>query len=98
MANPLAYLSVICLGSLSLFGTMATAQQGHPGPDLGKIATQLSVPQSALESCMGDRPKPGKRPERPDASKIASCLTEAGHSVSARDVDAALASAAPARR
>lgn len=98
MNTPLSYLSVICLGGLMLFGTVATAQPGGRGPDLGKIATELGVSKVDLDKCLGDRPKPGKRPQRPDANKVASCLSKAGHTVSAKDVDSALATAAPMPR
>ncbi|WP_170592474.1 hypothetical protein [Ruegeria arenilitoris] len=98
MYHPLSYISVICLGGLMLFGTVAQAQTGHRGPDLGKIASEIGVPQSALQSCLGDRPKPGKRPERPDAGLIASCLSKAGHPSTAQAIEKALAAAAPTPR
>lgn len=98
MHHPLSYVSVICLGGLMLLGKVAQAQTGPRRPDPGNTASEIGVPQSALQSCLGDRPKLGNCPERPDAGKIASCLSKAGHPSTTQAIEKALAAAAPPPR
>ncbi|SIO33241.1 hypothetical protein [Vannielia litorea] len=96
-------LAILSLSAIA-FSASAQQQQRRPGPDLAALASQIGVSTSALEGCMGpgpsgqgERPAEGQRPPRPEAGAIASCLTEAGHKVSADSVDSALAASAPRR-
>ncbi|MCF2905697.1 hypothetical protein L0666_11925 [Octadecabacter sp. CECT 8868] len=83
----------------------ATAQnQDRPqrGPDIAAMASDLGVTEAALQTCM-PRPEPGSqrsqqvRPAAPDAAAIASCLHDAGASLTQAQVDTVLQSHAPER-
>ena len=84
-----------CLGGLILAVGPVQAQQRPPMPDFSAMADELGVSETALTGCLGDKPEPGQRPSRPDAKKIATCLTNAGNSVTSDAVDAALRAMAP---
>ncbi|THH37059.1 hypothetical protein E4Z66_08965 [Aliishimia ponticola] len=92
------YAALILMGGLSLVSGATLAQQRPPEPDFAKAAAALHVSESALRSCLGPRPEPGQRPERPDATKVAACLSDAGHDVTRKDADAALKTIAPPPR
>lgn len=102
------YLAIFVLGGLSLATGAVMAQQQQrpppPEPDFAAISSKLGVPESAIQSCMGERskngqkPSDGQRPGKPDASKISSCLNNAGYKVSEASTDAALAAGAPKRK
>lgn len=92
------YAAVFALGGLSLTAGTSVAQQRPPEPDFAVMASQLNVPESALKSCMGGKPQKGQRPDRPDASKVATCLGNAGYFVTAKATDAALAAGGPPRK
>lgn len=92
------YIAAAALGALSLTAGVSMAQQQRPPrPDFAGAAATLDVPEDALMSCLGPHPEPGQRPPRPDALKIAGCLGNAGHAVSEKAVNAALAAAGPKR-
>lgn len=98
------YSAILFLGSLSLLAGASVAQQQRPPQmEVGRLAQALEVPESALASCLPERPAPGQRPQRsdrparPDAAEIASCLVAEGHRLTAAQVDQALASVAPGR-
>lgn len=96
--KPLFY-AILMVGSLSLPAGAAFAQQQRPpAPDFSSMAATLNVPEAALMKCLGDRPKQGHRPERPNASKVSSCLDTAGYSVTEKSVYSALATAGPPKR
>lgn len=103
-------LAPAVLAGLVLAGC-ASAQQRPPRPDFGALAAGIGVPEAALTTCLRDlrdsgakprdkaeRPAAGERPSRPDGSKLAACLTEAGHPVSAETVAEAMRAAAPPPR
>ncbi|WP_460275839.1 hypothetical protein [Celeribacter sp. ULVN23_4] len=91
---PLSIIAIL-LGGMTLWVAPAHAQQRPQGPDIGALAQKLGVSEAALQGCMGERPKPGQQPERPDAAKLAACLTDAGSTVSSDAVDAALREMTP---
>ncbi len=90
------------MAALALITSAALAQQGPPqGPDLSAMAAELSVSEATLERCMGRRPAPrsdpqsGARPGRPDPNTLSTCLSTAGHAISAADIGAVLGQFAP---
>lgn len=85
------YTFISILGGVSLVCGAAMAQQRPPAPDFSAMATQLGVPETALMTCLGPRPEPGQRPDRPDPSAVSSCLNQAGYEVSAKSAQSALA-------
>lgn len=96
------------IGAVSLVAPMAAfAQTGQrpPAPSLAEMSASIGVSEAAVKACMpmpaqgqgqGQQAKgqPAK-PDKPDASAIAACLTSAGESVSADQVEAALEKFAP---
>lgn len=98
MKKSLLYIATFCLGGACLAIGPVTAQQRPPAPDFAAAAGELGVSEEALVGCLGNRPKPGQRPPRPDPEAIASCLNEDGASVSNEAVDTALRSIAPLPR
>ncbi|WP_417524279.1 hypothetical protein [Marinovum sp.] len=98
------YIAILFLGGLSLLAGASVAQQPRPPQiEATRLAEALGVPESALASCLPQRPEPGQRPQRgdrparPDAAEIARCLGTEGHRLTAAEVDQALAAAAPRR-
>lgn len=97
--------SALTLALITCLSTgAATAQQGGqgqgqgrpPAPDLAGLAQDLGVSEQALMTCL-PRPERGQRPTRPDASALASCLSQSNAALTAAKVDAALAANAPSR-
>lgn len=72
---------LVCTFAALTLPMAAAAQNGPPpGPALDKIAAALGVSEDAVAGCM-PRPAQGQRPERPDASAIATCLQPTNASV-----------------
>ena len=72
-----------CTFTLLTLPMVAAAQNGPPpGPALDEMAAALGVSEDAVAGCM-PRPAQGQRPERPDASVIATCLQSTNPSVTA---------------
>lgn len=95
MKNPLIYTVVSCLIGLSATAGSAQSQKRPPAPDFSAVAAEMGVSEAVLIGCMGGRPKPGQRPDRPNPANIAACLDDAGASVTSEAVDAALRANAP---
>lgn len=88
----------ICLTVAAAEAQEQGARRGPPPLPAGDIAAELGVSEGTLTACMGARPEPGQRPPKPDAGKIASCLSKTKAGVTASTVDGVLAAYAPKPR
>lgn len=91
------------IGAVSLVAPMAALaqqQQRPPEPPIAEMAKDLGVSEAVMKACM-PKMEPGAQggeqaaPQKPDASAIASCLTQNGTKVDAKTVDATMGKFAP---
>ncbi|WP_376874054.1 hypothetical protein [Albirhodobacter sp. R86504] len=81
----------------------ASAQQGQPpAMPTAKMATALGVSEKAVKACLPAAPQKAEagdsnaKPERPDATKIATCLKAENKSLTKAQVEKVLQEFAPA--
>lgn len=89
--------TVMVIGTLPMAAIAQSKDGGKPpAPDFSVMAQSLGVSESSLKSCM-PAPKQDQRPEKPNASTIATCLKADNGAVTTSQVDDVLKKYGPKR-